>query len=199
MHEYYFKIKKGDMEFEFSTSDKETFESQLSDWITGVTNSQSPIQNIPVDEAKLKRKGFIEVKELVKINEIQSPGLKEQPEFEKVLEDSMENPKIEVEEKVEITSPFQAFLSVFDSQNPLDLLMLTAKYIWENENTDRFTIKQINAKLVPATGLPVNHATLQEAVEKDLIKVVPNYTNIADVTEYTLTESGERYNVENEN
>lgn len=36
MHEYYFKIKKGDLEFEFSTTDKFTFEEKLSDWINGL-------------------------------------------------------------------------------------------------------------------------------------------------------------------
>lgn len=197
MHEYYFKIKKGTLEFEFSTSDKEAFETQLSDWIGGITGSHSPVQNQPINETKLERKGFIQIKELVKINELQSPTPKVEPEFEKVLEDSLENPKIEVEEKVEITSPFQAYLSVFETENLIDLLMLTAKYIWENENTEKFTIKQINAKLVPAKGIAINHFTMQEAIEKGLIKVVPNYTNVADITEYTLTEDGERYNVQN--
>ncbi len=197
MHEYYFKIKKGTLEFEFSTSDKEAFETQLADWIGGITGSHSPVQEQSVNETKLERKGFIQIKELVKINELQSPTPKEEPEFEKVLEESLENPKTEVEEKVEITSPFQAYLSVFETNNPLELLMLTAKYIWENENAEKFTIKQINAKLVPAKGLAINHLNIQEALEKELIKIVPNYTNIADVTEYTLTENGERYNVPN--
>ena len=38
MHEYYFKIKKGDLEFEFSTTDKFTFEEKLSDWINGIVH-----------------------------------------------------------------------------------------------------------------------------------------------------------------
>lgn len=196
MHDYYFKIKKGDLVFAFSTSDKEAFEEKLSDWMQGVTNSKSPIFDVQPDEDASRRKGFIEVKELVKINELQPEPEKNEINFDEVLEESLQNPKIEVEEKIEITTPFQAFLSVFQARNPMDYLMLTTKYLWENENADRFSIKQINAKLVPATGLSVDHATIQEAIGKELIKVVPNYTNIADVTEYTLTESGENYHVE---
>lgn len=195
MHKYYFKIRRGELEFAFSTTDKIAFEEQLSDWIKGAMDSQSPITEIPVEESnRPERKGFIEVKEMVKINDLNAPAqVTPDEDFENILEDAIENPKVEVEEKTEITSPFLAYLSVFNPQNPTDYLVLTAKYLSENEDLHRFSLKQLNAKLVPATQLPITHNTVQEALENGLITIVPNYTNIADVTEYSLTQSGEGY------
>lgn len=204
MHEYYFKIKKGDIEFEFSTSDKIAFEEQLSDWIKGVTNSQSPIFEMPIleNEDKPARMGFIEVKELVKINDIQSPSILVEEEtqtfenFENILEESMENPKVEVVEKVEIITPFQAYLSAFAPQNQTDFLILTAKFLSDNESSHNFSLKQLNAKLVPATGNPIDHSVINDAIEEGLIAIVPDCTDVIEVTEYALTEAGEEYNVQ---
>lgn len=202
MHEYSFKIKKGSLEFEFSTTDKEAFEQQLSDWIQGVMNSQSPIVESPLDETpdKPQRKGFIEVKDLVKINDLQVPPLREEHEiisenFENILEEAIENPKIEVIEKTETLTPFQVYLSAFLPQSPVDFLILSAKFIADNENIHNFAIKQINAKLVPSGHNPIDHGVINEALEKNLVAVVPNCTDINDVREYTLTEEGENYAV----
>ena len=197
MHEYGFKIKKGDLEFEFSTTDKNAFEEQLSDWIRGVMKSESPIVEAPVNEENIpQRKGFIEVKELVKINEIQSPEPKMEENFEEILEESIQNPKTEVIEKTEVMTPFKAYLSAFLPKNSTDYLVLTAKFLADNENVHNFFIKQLNAKLVPAIGKPIDHNDVHEAIEAGVLAEVPNYTDVSDVKEYTLTEAGENYAVE---
>lgn len=197
MHEYGFKIKKGDLEFEFSTTDKNAFEEQLSDWIRGVMKSESPIVEAPVNEENIpQRKGFIEVKELVKINEIQSPEPKMEENFEEILEESIQNPKTEVIEKTEVMTPFKAYLSAFLPKNSTDYLVLTAKFLADNENVHNFSIKQLNAKLVPAIGKPIDHNDVHEAIEAGVLAEVPNYTDVSDVKEYTLTEAGENYAVE---
>ena len=197
MHEYGFKIKKGDLEFEFSTTDKNAFEEQLSDWIRGVMKSESPIVETPINEENIpQRKGFIEVKELVKINEIQSPEPKMEENFEEILEESIQNPKTEVIEKTEVMTPFKAYLSAFLPKNSTDYLVLTAKFLADNENVHNFSIKQLNAKLVPAIGKPIDHNDIHEAIEASVLAEVPNYTDVSDVKEYTLTEAGENYAVE---
>ena len=198
MYEYGFKIKKGDLEFEFSTTDKTAFEEQLSDWIRGVMKSESPIVETPViaKEDVPQRKGFIEVKELVKINELQSSAPSIQEEFEEILEESMENPKTEVIEKTEVMTPFKAYLSAFLPKHSTDYLVLTAKFLADNENLHNFSLKQLNAKLVPAIGMPIDHNAVNEAIEAGVLAEVPNYTDVSDVKEYTLTEAGENYAVE---
>ena len=76
MHEYYFKIRKGDIEFEFSTTDKTTFEQQLADWINGLVNGKHLAA--PGDEndkpSSSQRDGFINVKALSSINDMTVPS-----------------------------------------------------------------------------------------------------------------------------
>lgn len=197
MHEYGFKIKRGNLEFEFSTTDKIAFEEQLSDWIRGVMKSESPIIDAPVvEDNQPQRKGFIEVKELVKISELQSQPEIVSEDFEEILEETLENPKTEVIEKTEVLTPFKAYLSAFLPKNSTDYIVLTAKYLADNENIRNFSIKQLNAKLVPSIGIPVDHNAINEAIASGVIVEVPNYTDVSDVKEYALTESGENYAVE---
>lgn len=218
MHEYYFKIKKGDIEFECSTTDKTTFEEQLSDWINGIVKG-SPVKAPSVASEKaettqenVQRSGFIDVKNLTSINEIQTPDFvasfafdaetkeEEKPvadiNFEDALNESIQNPKTEVVEKVDTLSEFEQHLQSYTPQNQTDYLIVTALFILNVENQERFSIKQLNAKLVPLTGKPIDHALIQEAIEQGYIRLVPDLTGTSEFTEYTLTEQGEGYFVE---
>ena len=224
MYEYYFKIKKGDIEFECSTTDKITFEEKLSDWINGVVkgeyvappenNTASIQEESPVsdkeqtEQEKPQRSGFIDVKNLMSINEITTPQFNssllpdeknnDMPEadFEQTLADSMQNPKTEVVEKKDTLSDFEGYLASYKPQNDTDRLIVAAKYILNIENQERFSIKQINAKLVPATGKPVDHSMIEEAIMQNLVRIVPDLTGTSEFTEYTLTEDGEGYFVD---
>ncbi len=218
MHEYYFKIRKGDIEFECSTSDKIMFEEKLSDWINGIVKGdfvalpQETVaeENTPQDnEEKPQRSGFIDVKNLVSINEMSNPIFEAQsivqPEieapdvtldFEQALAESIENPKTEVVEKVESLSDFEAYLNSYNPQNDMDKLIVTAKYILNTENQECFSIKQLNAKLVPIANSPINHAMIEDAINQNLLRILPDLTGTAEYTEYTLTEDGEGYFVD---
>lgn len=210
MHEYYFKIKKGDLEFEFSTTDKFTFEEKLSDWINGIVRGEYVSHPEPESEEKAEgsenpqRSGFIDVKNLSSINEITAPKfgneiLPDVPvdmDFEQALEESIQNPKTEVVEKVEVLSDFEGYMNSYNPQSPIDILIVTAMYVMNIENQERFTIKQLNAKLVPLTGKPVDHGMIEEAIAQNLVKIVPDLTGTSEFTEYTLTGEGEGYFVE---
>lgn len=220
MHEYYFKIRKGDIEFECSTTDKLTFEEQLSDWINGLVNGKNvaPVKVSNTDEKKEtvsdetkdqpQRSGFLEVKNLSSINEIQTPAFVQnfdigteaadvippvEINFEQTLQDSMENPKIEVIEKTDGLSEFEQYINSFNPESQTDYLIVTAMFILNIENKERFSIKQLNAILVPFTGKPIDHARIQDTIEHGYIKTVPDLTGTSEVTEYTLTEQGEGY------
>ena len=49
---------------------------------------------------------------------------------------------------------------------------------------------------MPLTGVPLDHAIINQAKEEDLIQIVPDLTGIGEVTEYSLTEKGEGYFVQ---
>ena len=216
MHEYYFKIRKGDIEFECSTTDKTTFEQQLSDWINGLvngTNLPAPPDNvdkneiIPKDETQVQRSGFIDVKNLTSINKITTPpfdvnayktddDFSTHENFEEILQNSISNPKTEVIEKKEPLSDFEEYMSNYTPESQLDYLLITALFIINKENMERFTIKQLNAKIVPLSGKPIDHAMIQEAIDENYIRIIPDLTGTSEVTEYTLTEYGENYFIE---
>jgi len=156
MHEYYFKIKKGDLEFEFSTTDKFTFEEKLSDWINGIVHGAyiEPPQHDNAQEP-VQRSGFIDVKNLSSINDLTTPvfdsaqkaNIVEEVNFERALEESMQNPKTEVVEKVDTASDFEGYLHSYNPQNSIDNLVVTALYILNIENKERFLlIKDIYLK-----------------------------------------------------
>lgn len=229
MHEYYFKIRKGDIEFEFSTNDKFTFEQQLSDWINGVVRGDYVAPPIKKEEEEIndnqtntnvedkpflpeeqpqqqenvpQRSGFLDVKALISINDMTAPtfdfsdtkeNFSSEVNFEQTLADSIENPKTEVIEKKEITSDFQEYLDSYNPQNDIDKLIIAGLYTLNVENKERFTIKQLNSKLVPTTGAPIDHGTIDEAIKQNLVKIVPDLTGTNEFTEYTLTENGENY------
>lgn len=219
MHEYYFKIRKGDIEFECSTTDKITFEQQLSDWINGLVNGKNihaPIdkvleeENIEISQTNTEqpqRSGFIDVKNLTSINQMTTPPfeiknsktieeLSTTDDFENILQDSITNPKTEVIEKKEPISDFEQFLTTYNPETQLDYLLITALFIMNKENQERFTIKQLNSKIVPLSGKPIDHAMIQEAIDENYIRVVPDLTGTSEFTEYTLTENGENYFIE---
>jgi len=215
MHEYYFKIKKGNIEFECSTTDKFLFEEKLLDWIDRINKSETlqsfeqetKQKDLVIDEEikeKPQRSGFIDVKSQVSINEISNPTygmttfnenkqISEYTDFEQVLEESIQNPKIEVIEKVEQLSNFEEYLHTHEPENNIDKLIITAKYILNIENKDSFSIKQLNAKIVPVTGNPIDHSMIEEAINQNLVRIYPDLTGTAEYTEYTLTEEGEGY------
>lgn len=215
MHEYYFKIKKCDIEFECSTTDKFLFEEKLSDWINRINNIET-IQNFEQEtksneiiinteiEEMPQRSGFIDVKSQVSINEISNPTFgmttfnenkqkNEYTDFEQVLEESIQNPKTKVVEKIESLDDFENYLKSYNPENDTDKLMITAKYILNVENQNCFSIKQLNSKLVPLTGSPIDHSMIEEAINQNLVRIYPDLTGTAEYTEYTLTEEGEGY------
>lgn len=204
MHEYYFKIRKGDIEFEFSTTDKTTFEQQLADWINGLVNGKHLAA--PGDEndkpSSSQRDGFINVKALSSINDMTVPSFDfsdtkderiAEVNFERALEESIQNPKTEVVEKNDDGSHFLQYLNTYNPQSDLDRLIVAGMYILNTEHKETFSIKQINAKLVPSTGSAVDHSVIDEAIRQNLIKIVPDLTGTGEYTEYTLTQEGENY------
>ena len=197
MHEYYFKIRKNDIEFEFSTDDKQAYEEEMYNWVRGFT-SQKEQEKVSRPDLSAKRSGFIDdIRNMVRINEIKIPDAKTSTEnFDTLLEETMAQPKTEVVEKTQNTSSFEEYVQSFHPSEQMDYLMITGKYIMDIENNERFSIKQLNSKLVPLTGIPVDHTIIKQAMEEDLIRIIPDLTGMSDVTEYSLTDKGEGYFVQ---
>ena len=130
------------------------------------------------------------------INSIQNPSEEEKiilepVGFEAVLEKSIENPTFEPTRVKD-----QVFLNLIHSKNTIDkfhYLVITAYYLSEFEKMERFSLKQINAKLMQNLSEVIDHTTLQEAISQNLIELVPDLTGASEVGEYRLTHTGEDF------
>lgn len=116
--------------------------------------------------------------------------------FDNILENSLNNPKTELNFK---TSPSikkdNAFLNYINTrkiERKIDYLLLTAYYFTQYEQKPRFTLKQLNAKLMQNIAIILDHAVLQEAINRDYIECLPDLTGLVGTSEYRLTAYGEK-------
>lgn len=112
-------------------------------------------------------------------------------DFESVLDKTIENPTFEPDKTKD-----QVFLNLVKSKNTTDkfhYLIITAYFLSEFEKLERFSLKQINAKLMQNLSEVIDSATLQAALSQHLLEMVPDYTGISDVAEYRLTREGEEF------
>lgn len=112
-------------------------------------------------------------------------------DFNKILEQNIENPTFEP-----VKTQDKLFLNLVNSKNTTDkfhYLIITAYYLAEFEKLQRFSLKQINSKMMQNLSEVIDHATLQEAINQGFIEVVPDLTGISDVAEYKLTLAGEEF------
>jgi len=159
---------------------------------------RAEVTEASADEIKPRESAqvFDKASDLLKtINTIQNPSegqpIKETVDFEKVLEESIENPTFEPNQTKD-----EKFLDVVTSKGTSDrfhYLIITAYYLLEHEKMERFSLKQINAKLMHNLSRVVDHSILREAINKDLIEVVPDLTGSSQAAEYRLTEKGEDF------
>lgn len=155
--------------------------------------SKTISQSAPV-EAELTEPSFVVSEKETHIPE--EPSVEEElptpkNDFEEILEQSIENPTFEpVKHKDEV------YLSLIKSKNTTDkfhYLIITAYYLSEFEKLERFTLKQINAKLMQNLSEVIDHFTLQEAINQNFIELIPDLTGTSEIGEYRLTPAGEEF------
>lgn len=112
-------------------------------------------------------------------------------DFDTVLDKTIENPTFEPERTKD-----QVFLNLINSKSTTDsfhYLIITAYYLSEFEKLDRFSLKQINAKLMQNLSTVIDHTMLQEAINQNLVELIPDLTGVSEVGEYRLTTQGEDF------
>lgn len=87
----------------------------------------------------------------------------------------------------------EELISLKNPESKLDYLLVASYYLQTKENLFKYSLKQLNSKIMPFLGALIDHAVIHNAVAHDFIEVVPDYNGSSDVTEYKLTEEGETY------
>lgn len=156
-------------------------------------------QEQPVPEAFDKASTLLKTINSIQQSQEQGQGLsfdiEEKPapsaDFEAVLDKTIENPTFEPDKTKD-----QVFLNLVQSKNTKDkfhYLIIAAYFLSEFEKLERFSLKQINAKLMQNLSEVIDSATLQAALSQHLLEMVPDYTGVSDVAEYKLTREGEEF------
>jgi hypothetical protein len=116
--------------------------------------------------------------------------------FDTLLERSLKNPKTELSFKsnpsIKKDNAFLNYMSTRKIEKKIDYLLLTAYYFTQYEQTPRFTLKQLNAKLMQNIAVIIDHSVLQEAINRDYIECLPDLTGLVGASEYRLTAYGEK-------
>ena len=73
------------------------------------------------------------------------------------------------------------------------ILLITAYYLKQHEAKEKYSLKQINSRIVEHLKEPIDHSVIHEAVSHNYFEVAPDYTGTADITEYRITEQGIDY------
>ena len=87
---------------------------------------------------------------------------------------------------------FINFISAKPIEKKIDYLLMTAYYFTQYEQKPRFTLKQLNAKLMQNIAVIIDHSVLQEAINRDYIECLPDLTGLVGASEYRLTAYGEK-------
>ncbi len=116
--------------------------------------------------------------------------------FDNILENSMKSPQTELSFKpspsIKKDSAFLNYISARKVERKIDYLLLTAYYFTQYEQKPRFTLKQLNAKLMQNIAVIIDHSVLQEAINRDYIECLPDLTGLVGASEYRLTAYGEK-------
>lgn len=171
-------------------------EAEVTDFVQFEINKEEALQESAIQQQEPAEESevFDQASSLLKtINTIQNPPPEEKPtaDFEAVLDKTIENPTFE---PTRAKDP--VFLNLLQSKKTEDkfnFLIITAYYLSEFEKMERFSLKQINAKLMQNVSVIIEHPILQDAINKNLLEVIPDLTGVAEVAEYRLTRFGEEF------
>lgn len=119
-----------------------------------------------------------------------------QADFDNIFEDSLNKTQSELSFKpspsIKKDNAFFNYISSRKVQNKMDYLLLTAYYFTQYEQKPRFTLKQLNAKLMQNLAVILDHSVIQEAINRDYIECLPDLTGVIGASEYRLTGYGEK-------
>lgn len=116
--------------------------------------------------------------------------------FDSILENSINNPQTELSFKpspsIKKDNAFINFMGSQKIEKKIDYLLYAAYYYSQYEQKSRFTLKQLNSKLMQNLAVIIDHSILQEAINRDYIECLPDLTGLIGASEYRLTAYGEK-------
>lgn len=133
---------------------------------------------------------------------IQTDNENVQNVFDAILDRSMQTPQSELSFKpnpsIKKDNAFLNYISGRKIDKKIDYLLMTAYYFTQFEQKPRFTLKQLNAKLMQNIAIILDHSVVQEAINREYLECLPDLTGVVGASEYRLTAYGEKTLLEQE-
>lgn len=127
---------------------------------------------------------------------IQTDNENVQNVFDTILDRSMQTPQTELSFKpnpsIKKDNAFLNYISGRKVERKIDYLLMTAYYFTQYEQKPRFTLKQLNAKLMQNIAIILDHSVVQEAINREYLECLPDLTGVVGASEYRLTAYGEK-------
>lgn len=215
MKNYAFKIKKNNLYISLETSNKTLVIDEFSKFAMQFLQNGKEISietNVSLPEAKSK-KDFPELRNNPRIDadelkfsinktEVNDNTISEKqaiftPNFAKLLKEKSNKSNNVIEKRTsELKNAYikmQNTIKEKTLKNEIDYIVAAAYCLVHYENALRFTEEQIKAKIAPFFDKELEHNFILDAVAKNLIKVLPDFTGFSDTIEFELTDQGEEY------
>lgn len=159
-----------------------------------------PVEEAPVSEEEKQRNldtifAGSQAKEPAKPS-IETNNENVQNVFDTILDRSMQAPQTELSFKpnpsIKKDNAFLNYISGRKIERKIDYLLMTAYYFTQYEQKPRFTLKQLNAKLMQNVAIILDHSVIQEAINREYLECLPDLTGVVGASEYRLTAYGEK-------
>ena len=198
------KIREGKNRVESQINEEKKITQKKIDEQLKRAPKPEPIEEAPVKETSVKEDIEKQQETEKNLDVFYAPAGNQQPapqktepaDFEDILDNSMNNPQTELSFKPNPTikkdNAFLNYMSGRKVEKRIDYLLLTAYYFTQFEQKPRFTLKQLNAKLMQNMAIILDHAVIQEGINRDYIECLPDLTGVVGASEYRLTAYGEK-------
>lgn len=182
-------------------TEKEITQKKIDEQLRRMPKAE-PVEKQPIKEASREEKSknldifYAPPKKEEEYKTTINNSVNEGGVFDNILEKSINTPQTELSFKpspsIKKDNAFMNFISSRNVEKKIDYLLLTAYYFTQYEQKPRFTLKQLNAKLMQNIAVIIDHSVLQEAINRDYIECLPDLTGLVGASEYRLTAYGEK-------
>lgn len=179
-------------------AEKEITQKKIDEQLKRVQNSsvEDTSKNLDIFYSPTNAQSSPNKEEFKTVVSVDEPETKMPKDFDNILEKSLQTPQTELSFKpspsIKKDNAFINFITAKPVERKIDYLLMTAYYFTQYEQKPRFTLKQLNAKLMQNIAVIIDHSVLQEAINRDYIECLPDLTGLVGATEYRLTSYGEK-------
>ena len=194
------KIKDGKERIENRINEEKEITRKKIEEQLNMMPQPEPVEEAPVSKKEETEKNLDVFYAPPKVEEHNRPSVNELQQndigFDEILDNSLNKSQTDLSLKPSPTikkdNAFLNYMSGRKVDRRVDYLLLTAYYLTQYEQKPRFTLKQLNAKLMQNMAIILDHSVIQEGVNRDYIECLPDLTGVVGASEYRLTSYGEK-------